>query len=317
MIDVIIPAYNAHDTIEQTLFSIAYQDLSELCNVIIIDDNSNKNYQDIVERFNNIIKIKLLRLQENKGPGYARQYGINNSNSKFILFIDSDDILSSPYSINILYNEIKDSDYDLVISNFEEELDEKFVLKENDTIWLHGKIYRRSFLQKNKIFFNNSRFNEDNGFNQLILLADSKIRYINKKTYIWRNNKKSITRRNNYKFRYDGTLQYIFNIKWALELAIKRQYNVSKIAELAFSALVYLYFIYLEFYEKSDINNILVATNDIRSISLKYPVTKKEQLEIIEEQYLNYYNDYTENFLINPVITFNKFLKIVEESSIL
>ena len=36
MIDVIIPAYNAHDTIERTLFSIAYQENVKDLNVKMI-----------------------------------------------------------------------------------------------------------------------------------------------------------------------------------------------------------------------------------------------------------------------------------------
>ena len=34
--------------------------------------------------------------------------------------------------------------------------------------WLHGKIYKRKFLEKNNIKFNESRYNEDVYFNELI-----------------------------------------------------------------------------------------------------------------------------------------------------
>ena len=59
MIDVIIPAYNAHKTIERTLYSIAYQRNSEDFSVYIINDNSAKDYSKeidfLIEKLSNII----------------------------------------------------------------------------------------------------------------------------------------------------------------------------------------------------------------------------------------------------------------------
>ena len=96
MIDVIIPAYNAHETIERTLYSIAYQRNSENLNVYIINDNSIKDYSKEIDFFKNFINIRELKLKENSGPGYARQYGIEHSDSEYIIFIDSDDVFATP-----------------------------------------------------------------------------------------------------------------------------------------------------------------------------------------------------------------------------
>lgn len=84
MIDVIIPAYNAHETIERTLYSIAYQRNSEDLNVYIVNDNSIKDYSKKIDFFKDFINIKELKLNENKGPGYARQYGLDQSNSDML-----------------------------------------------------------------------------------------------------------------------------------------------------------------------------------------------------------------------------------------
>ena len=46
MIDLIIPAYNAHDFISDLLFSVASQTISDKINVIIVDDCSKKDYKD-------------------------------------------------------------------------------------------------------------------------------------------------------------------------------------------------------------------------------------------------------------------------------
>ena len=148
MIDIIIPAYNAHKTIEQTLFSIVYQELRKKIKVYLINDCSENGYKDIVTYFSNFIDIIELKLDANRGPGYARQYGIEHSYGDYIVFMDADDVLSNCYAIKDLYNEIERLECDVLISNFVEEVNQKFLLRTKDTIWCHGKMYKRKFLQK-------------------------------------------------------------------------------------------------------------------------------------------------------------------------
>ena len=51
MIDIIIPAYNAHNTIKKTLISICMQTVKDKINVYIIDDCSNEDYKEIINIF--------------------------------------------------------------------------------------------------------------------------------------------------------------------------------------------------------------------------------------------------------------------------
>ena len=57
MIDVIIPAFNAYETIDKTLASIAFQDCVDKLNVYIVDDCSKKNYSDFVKFYSNFMNI--------------------------------------------------------------------------------------------------------------------------------------------------------------------------------------------------------------------------------------------------------------------
>ena len=313
MIDVIIPAYNAHKTIEETLSSIAYQDKSELVTVYIIDDASSKSYSDIIEFYSNFIKIKELRISKNSGPGVARQYGIDNSKSDYIIFIDSDDVFADCYSITTLFNAIKDGDNDLVISNISEETNNGFITKKNDRVWLHGKIYKRDFLIKNNIRFNDSRANEDNGFNQLFLLHDPKVKVIDAKTYIWRNNQQSITRINNYRYKYEGLEGYIYNINWALDQAIKNKCDKNKIGKLAFSSLVFIYTSYLEFMETDEVSHLVDKTKPIRKKTLEYPVSDSDKLKLFESQIKAVYTDESKKYLLMPKILFNDFISLIDQ----
>ena len=313
MLDIIIPAYNAQKTINETLSSIVYQKYNFDIHVYIVDDCSHRNYNEFINFYKQFIDIKELNLTENMGPGYARQYGIENSKSKYILFIDSDDVFSCPNSLEMLVNEIEKRNSDVVISDFVEERDEMFFLKADDKIWLHGKIYRRSFLEKNNIKFNNSRTNEDNGFNSLIMLHNSKIDYVSFKTYIWRNNKDSITRKNNYEYLFKGIEGYIYNMNWSLTEGIKNKCDNIKIGELSYVTLISIYLIYIDYYEEKDCKFILQNSKNILNISNKFVIDNSDKNRLINE-YLEFYfieNEKTKFF--NSKVTFDEFIRKINE----
>ena len=313
MIDIIIPAYNAHKTIEKTLLSIAYQENIKDIKVYIVNDASKKDYSKEVIFFKNFMNIKELKLSKNGGPGVARQYGIDNSNSTYIVFIDSDDVFASPTAIKILYNNIKETKSDVVISSFYEILDDGSIdMHEEDSIWLHGKIYRRKFLEKNNIRFNNTRANEDNGFNQCVFLHSPKLKVIEDCTYFWLYNEKSITRKNNHRYKFTSIEKYIYNITWALNKAIKDNCDSNEIAELAFSVLVAVYFYYIEFFDETSKEGFVKKAKKLYQIHLKYNLEEERKNELFHEQYLYQSQDMEDVNVTNPPITFENFLKLIE-----
>ena len=90
-IDVIVPAFNAEDTIERCLNSLLNQKYENL-RVIIIDDGSNDNTNSIVSEICKSSNGKaLLVTQQNAGVSVARNKGLEISNADFIGFVDADD----------------------------------------------------------------------------------------------------------------------------------------------------------------------------------------------------------------------------------
>lgn len=314
MIDVIIPAYNAHNTIEKTLASIAYQiNVNEL-KVYIVNDASETDYSKEISFFSNFMNIKEISLFKNCGPGKARQIGIDSSNSKYIVFIDADDVFSNPYSLTTLYNSMEESNADIVISNFYELLDDSSKTEhKSDVIWLHGKMYRRSFLNNANIRFNNTRKNEDNGFNQLVLLHDSKVEYIDDFTYIWMYNKNSITRINDYEYQYNGIEWYLYNISWALNIAIKDNCDYQKISELAYSTLLSAYYYYIMFIEKKVSKKFVKKSIELYKIHLKYPLDSDDTKQRLDYEELMLFSPSIDiQKLLNPPIGFNEFINLIE-----
>ena len=56
-IDIIIPAYNAHDTLNKTLMSIAIQTYKDY-KVTIVNDCSVNDYKDLVKHYSKYFNIE-------------------------------------------------------------------------------------------------------------------------------------------------------------------------------------------------------------------------------------------------------------------
>ena len=261
IIDIIIPCYNAKDSLFETLSSISIQINTPPFKVYLINDKSDYDYKEEVKYFSKFFPIEEIKLRKNVGPGGARREGINRSSSPYIMFIDSDDILYSSESISFLYKVMLKND--IVISNFIYNRDGVKTVKEKNAIWLHGKLFRRKFLEKYNINFNDSRANEDNGFNRLCLLMNPKIYFLDKITYVYRENANSITRKNNRNYKIFGLEGFVYNMKWAVDEALKRGFNEKLVPILANNFLVALYLDYLCYIDDKDVDNILKYSKDL------------------------------------------------------
>ena len=95
LVSIIIPTYNRADVIERALNSVISQTYKNF-EVIIVDDGSKDNTEEVVNNFikklKNKFKIQYIRLPKNYGANFARNYGIKLSEGDLIAFLDSDDI---------------------------------------------------------------------------------------------------------------------------------------------------------------------------------------------------------------------------------
>ena len=86
---IIIPHKNSPELLSRCLDSIPNRDDLQ---VVIVDDNSDENIVDfsifpgLSRKNTNVIFNK-----ESRGAGYARNLGLAESNSKWLLFADADD----------------------------------------------------------------------------------------------------------------------------------------------------------------------------------------------------------------------------------
>ena len=90
LVDVILPNYNKGKYLEEAINSVLNQTYKSW-KLYIIDDHSNDNSNEVLEKFKKFDNIFILKLEKNKGPSFCRNLGIRVSSSKFIAFLDSDD----------------------------------------------------------------------------------------------------------------------------------------------------------------------------------------------------------------------------------
>lgn len=219
MIDVVIPAYNAHKTISKTIDSIVGQTYKDKIKITIVNDKSEKDYKEFIEKYKNEIQIQEIKLEQNSGPGVARRVGQEQTNNPYITFIDADDIFTDMIflqgSVELLEN---DKNVVVVIADFVEEIQPLiYSPHQQDGVWMFGKMYRREFLSRNSITFTDARSNEDTEFNlktRMMLKNNERIEYINNKiVYLWKFQENSITRKNNAEYSFHDGLSGAIKVR--------------------------------------------------------------------------------------------------------
>lgn len=200
-VSVIIPAFNAFDTIPQTLMSIAMQENIHEIETIIVDDCSTEGtYDEIAEIFSKFMKIKVVRLEKSLGPGAARQIGFDNAVGCCVTAIDADDCFCRPDAIAQMERVMIEQDQDCVVAQFLEQNENGMLHVHNfEMVWVFAHMYSKRFLDKWGIRMNISHSNEDTGFNRLVAGCTNRIWFMGDYSgfYMWRHKNTSITRFNN------------------------------------------------------------------------------------------------------------------------
>lgn len=264
-IDIIIPAYKAHGTILRTLASVAQQTILPDLNVVIVNDACPEgDYSDMVRMWEPHMRIREIILPENGGPGVARQAGIDATHSPYFTCIDADDTFAGTIALETMLAGIEEpvnlgngqfvqGGFKCASATFLQlgETLRQIVPHQQDMVWMFGKLYRRDFVGKYKIRFNETRANEDTGFNTIVkLLCDNpmeQVRYMPETVYYWHNKADSITRINSGQYAYDQCLcGWVDNMIYAIEHVRRAKPFSGAAARQTVGTLINLYFYWVE-----------------------------------------------------------------------
>ena len=254
MVEVGIPVYKAKDTLPNALNSLVAQTRTHFIVCLSIDCDG-ENYTDIIATYRaRGLKIRVIDAKENGGPGIARQRIIDTTQCDYLMFMDADDMLM-PQAVKNLYDAIRYSDMDILRSSFvreETHKSDQIIPWSVDTItWMHGKIYKVAYLRNNNIrFIPEIRTDEDAYFNLIAWNSTEKRGEIQDITYLWRDNKNSITRSKNAVEYFKNTyLNYVFGQVEALKRIYQIRHGMNHALVTQTILNLYTYYMAARFYK--------------------------------------------------------------------
>lgn len=166
-----VPCYKAESTLRRLLSSINTQTYKDAITVLLSVDNLEEDYSYIIKDYPELCIIQINN--ENGGPGQARQKALDKCDTEFITFMDADDMLADPFTIESLMKGFESNDIVEIFAPFLQvgslnENNERMNRLENNPghPWVFGRVYRVKFLRENNIRFPEKlRAMEDGCFN--------------------------------------------------------------------------------------------------------------------------------------------------------
>lgn len=237
LLSIIIPAYNCENYLEKCIDSIIFQEL-ESAEIILVDDGSTDQTSGICDNLS--CKSSLIRAyhKANEGQGIARNYAMQFARGEYITFVDADDITEKQgyskalevmmqtkadlgiFGWSVFDDEdridkvfIQQNDPSIIVTNYEDVLDDMSRLRTKFGSGVWNKIYKKSILEKYKIRFISERqvISEDYLFNfvylsycKIIITSDIHI-------YKYRKNQTSFSHRyqSDYLYRLENFASFI------------------------------------------------------------------------------------------------------------
>ena len=151
-VSVVIAMYNRENYINSTIKSVQNQRIKNI-EIIVIDDCSIDNSIIYVENSQKIdSRINLLKNGKNMGALYSKSIGILYAKGKYILILDSDDMLCINDYLKYLYIVAKNGNYDYVQCNksiFIYFYNKIIIEKKIDEMCFCSKLIKSLILKKN------------------------------------------------------------------------------------------------------------------------------------------------------------------------
>jgi len=154
-VSVIIPFYNASNTIFSTLVSVFEQTILPREIIIVDDCSSEKEHLLLKKMINNFnadpdkqVLIKFSKLNENKGASYARNIAIKNASAKYLAFLDADDFWLKN-KIELQYDFMESNSFFMTGHGYVFDLKKENVA---DEIFSYREVNKCEFIYRNPFF---------------------------------------------------------------------------------------------------------------------------------------------------------------------
>lgn len=216
-VSVIVPVYNASETLIRCVKSIKNQSYKDIEIILIYNKSSDDSLYICQSLKNSNSNITLIMNDKNMGPSYARNQGIGEASGYYVYFMDSDDWLLSNTVISNLVSRIERTKSAIIIAGYMVNNTSLFCEYGNETVlnqkellnyilsidvpksrrvegYLWNKMFILSIIRDNHIMFNtNYRMWEDLLFCVEYILQINRGVFWDKNIYMYSKNSNSIT----------------------------------------------------------------------------------------------------------------------------
>lgn len=202
-LSILVPIFNVEKYLDECLNSLAKQTLKDV-EVICINDGSTDGSSNILQRYAKKYTNFTVINKKNSGYGDSMNQGLKKATGEYIGIVESDDFIE-PNAFEELYKLATKTSADIVKANYfyhseagdeihevvkNQKLNTPLSISDNPSILLEepgiwSAIYRRDFLNKNKIRFRTTpgASYQDTGFHFKSFCAAKRIVYT-KKAYL-------------------------------------------------------------------------------------------------------------------------------------
>lgn len=214
-LDIIVPHYKEPwETCKYLFDTIAVQRgiVFDGIRLIVVNDGKQEDSNlgvDDLEEMQTLYPFKVdFYTKVHSGVSAARNYGLAKSKADYVMFCDADDGFLNNYGLHLVFSAMQEG-FDFLVSNFVEETFDKagnpqIAPHNQDMTFMHGKVYRREFLLKHNLRFDEKmNIHEDGYFNMLTYSTvqhEGKMKTITTPIYLWRWNDNSVVRSNREDF---------------------------------------------------------------------------------------------------------------------
>lgn len=143
-VSVIVPVYNVKHYLEACLDSLKGQTLKEI-EIICVDDGSTDGSSEILEKYKKKDERFKVIHQKNSGRSVARNVGLKEASSPYVMFCDADDEYDKKMCENMV-RALEDNKADLVMCGMRIIYNAHEEMKESDAYYYRVRFYGRQLV---------------------------------------------------------------------------------------------------------------------------------------------------------------------------
>lgn len=185
-VSIIIPVYQISDYVERCIWSVMNQTYTDIECIIVNDatnDDSIDKCEGLIKNYKGPICFRIISHEYNRGLSAARNTGTIVAIGDYIYYLDGDDEITADCIEKLIKVAWEHPNAEMVMGNAN--------ITMSIVAW--NKLIKRSFIEKNKLYFKEGIIHEDNLWSYYLQKYLSEVVRVSDVTYYYRKRAGSIS----------------------------------------------------------------------------------------------------------------------------